>query len=78
VGIGLLLLTSAAILVRTTLGGTPDPLEQVVIAGLFAGLGGAIAVLASSARAGTTAFDLVTDHPDRRPRLADAHPLDPR
>ena len=34
---GLLLLARAAILVRTALGGTPEPLEQLVTAGLIAG-----------------------------------------
>jgi hypothetical protein len=78
VGIGLLLLTNGAFLVRTALGGTPEPLEQVVFAGLVAGLGGAIAVLAASARADRTDFELVPERRERRRRLAEAHPLDPR
>ena len=78
VGTGLLLLASGAILVRTALGGTPEPLEQVVIAGLFAALGGAVAVLAVSARADGTDFELAADRSQRTRRLADAHPLDPR
>jgi hypothetical protein len=78
VGTGLLLLISGAILVRTALGGTPEPLEQVVIAGLIATLGGAVAVLAVSARAEGTDFDLAIEHAQRARRFADAHPLDPR
>jgi hypothetical protein len=78
VGTGLLLLASGAILVRTALGGTPEPLEQVVIAGLIASLGGAVAVLAASARADGTDFELAADRSRRPRRLADAHPLDPR
>jgi hypothetical protein len=78
VGTGLLLLVSGAILVRTALGGTPEPLEQVVIAGLIAALGGAVAVLAASARADGTDFELAPDRSRRPRRFADAHPLDPR
>ena len=78
VGIGLVLLASGAVLVRTALGGTPEPLEQIVIAGMIAGLGGAVAVLAVSARADRTDFDLAPDSAGRSRRLADAHPLDPR
>jgi len=79
VGTGLLLLASGAILVRTALGGTPDGLEQVVIAGLVAALGGAVAVLAVSARADGIDFELTADRSHRsRRRLADAHPLDSR
>jgi hypothetical protein len=78
VGTGLLLLASGAILVRTALGGTPEPLEQVVIAGLIAALGGAVAVLAVAARADGTDFELVVDRSRRPRRVADAHPLDLR
>ena len=78
VGIGLVLLVGGAVLVRTALGGTPEPLEQVVIAGLIAGLGGAIAVLAVSARSDRTDFELDLEAAAQSRRLADAHPLDPR
>jgi hypothetical protein len=76
VGSGLLLLASGAILVRTALGGTPEPLEQVVIAGLVAALGGAVAVLAVSARAEGVDFELAPDRSSRVRRLPDAHPID--
>lgn len=75
VGIGLLLLASGAILVRTALGGTPEPLEQVVIAGLVAALGGAVAVLAVSARAEGVDFELAADRAGRVRRAPDAHPI---
>lgn len=78
VGTGLLLLTSGAILVRTALGGTPEALEQVVIGGLFATLGGAVAVLAVSARAQGVDFTLAADRADRARRAPDAHPIEPR
>ena len=78
VGTGLILLTSGAILVRTALGGTPEPLEQVMIAGLIAALGGAVAVLAISARADRADFELAPDPSPRTRRPADAHPIDPR
>jgi hypothetical protein len=59
VGIGLGLLLGGALLVRVGLGGTPDPLEQVLTAGLVAVLGGAVAVLAAAARSdGTEGFAL--------------------
>jgi hypothetical protein len=78
IGIGLLLLANGAILVRTALGGAPEPLEQVVIAGMIAALGGAVAVLAVSARSDGITFDLAPDRQATGRRLADAHPLDPR
>jgi hypothetical protein len=77
VGTGLVLLASGAILVRTALGGTPEPLEQVVIAGLVATLGGAVAVLAVSARAAGVDFELAPDRAGRVRRASDAHPIEP-
>ena len=76
VGTGLMLLVSGAILVRTALGGTPEPLEQVVIAGLIAALGGAVAVLAVSARAEGIDFELAADRAAGLRRPPDAHPID--
>lgn len=78
IGMGLLLLANGAILVRTALGGTPEPLEQVVLAGLVAGLGGASAVLAVSARAEGVDFELAADRSARIRRAPDAHPIDMR
>jgi hypothetical protein len=52
-GIGAMLLLSAGLLVRTGLGGTPSELEQLVTAGLIAGLGGAVAVIVRGARDAT-------------------------
>jgi hypothetical protein len=78
VGTGLLLLANGAILVRTALGGTPEALEEVAIAGMIAALGGAVAVLAMSARADGTGFELAVDRSVRQRRFADAHPLDPQ
>ena len=76
VGIGLVLLTSGAILVRTALGGTPEPLEQVVIAGLVAALGGAIAVLGivGARRGRRLRARRGTSRPARR--ASDAHPVE--
>ena len=65
IGIGLLLLMQGALLVGVGLDGTPSALEQLVTAGLIVGLGGAVAVLATSARRdGTDGFALA---PDARP-----------
>lgn len=75
IGLGLCLLLGGALLVRESLGGTPDPLEELMTAGLVATLGGAVAILAVAARTdGHPGFDLSTTTP-RRPRHdADAHP----
>ncbi len=59
IGLGLQMLLGAAVLLRTSLGGTPDAMEQVFIGGLVATLGGATAILAAAARAdGDDDFDL--------------------
>src|SRR4051812_1274913 len=79
VGIGLVLLLSGALLVRTSLGGTPGELEEVLTAGLVATLGGAVAILAIAARSdGRPGFGLSATPPHRSSHGADAHPLEPR
>jgi hypothetical protein len=79
VGIGLVLLLGGALLVRTALGGTPDPMEQVLTAGLVAALGGAVAILAASARTdGPGGFAMSVSTPHRPSHEPDAHPAEPR
>lgn len=79
VGLGLNLLAGGAVLVRTALGGTPDTLEQLVIAALVAVLGGAVAVVAAAARAeGVTGFELAHPAGERTRRPTDARPVEPR
>jgi hypothetical protein len=79
VGIGLNLLVCGAVLVRTGLGATPAALEQLLIAGLLAVLGGAVAALAIASRAeGTSGFDLELAPSRRARRQPDAHPIDLR
>jgi hypothetical protein len=79
VGLGLALLLTGALLVRTSLGGTPDALEELLTAGLVATLGGAVAVLTAAARSdGVAGFELSTATPHRSSHGADAHPIDPR
>lgn len=79
IGVGLCLLTSGAILVRTALGGTPDAFEQVITAGLIAILGGVVAAMAIAARTdGVAGFDLEVGPAERARRPPDAHPLEPR
>jgi hypothetical protein len=78
VGLGCLLLVDAGLLVRTSLGGTPGDLEQLVSAAMLAVLAGTLATLAAGARAdgsGGFAFSLERA---RRHREPDAHPLDAR
>jgi hypothetical protein len=79
VGIGLNLLAGGAILLRTSLDGTPEALEQLVIAGLVAVLGGAVATIAAAARAdGADGFELAVAPDERTRRVADVHPHEPR
>ncbi|MEO8437871.1 MAG: hypothetical protein ABI562_05370 [Chloroflexota bacterium] len=76
-GIGLCLLVTGALLLRTNLGGTPDALEQVLAAGLIATLGGAIAVLCLVARSdGRPGFGLSAIAPQRAEHDPDAHPVE--
>jgi hypothetical protein len=79
IGIGLVLLLGGALLVRTSLGGTPDELEQLITAGLVATLGGAVAILAATARRdGIDGFELSATTPRRSSHGAEAHPIEPR
>lgn len=79
IGTGILLLVGGAVLVRTALGGTPGPLEQLVTATLFASLGGAVAVVAMAARTAEVAgFDLAPGIGERPGRPPDAHPIEPK
>lgn len=79
VGIGLHLLVGGAILVRVGLGGTPDALEQLIVAGLLAMLGAAVAALAVASRVdGSTGFELELGSTERPRRAPDAHPIDLR
>ena len=77
VGLGLVLLLSAALLIRTTLGGTPDQLEQVLSAGLVATLGGAVAILGYAARSdGRTGFEMSESTPSRSSHVVEARPTE--
>jgi hypothetical protein len=79
IGLGLGLLVTGAVLVRTGLGGTPAPLEQLAIAGLVAMLGGVTAAVAVAARTdGFAGYDLSTGSGERARRRPDAHPVEPR
>ncbi|MFL5668021.1 MAG: hypothetical protein ACJ77U_01410 [Chloroflexota bacterium] len=79
VGIGLMLLLSGALLVRTNLGGTADPLEQLITAGLVAALGGAVAILGVAARSdGGAGFEMTETTPVVTSHASDAHPAESR
>ena len=79
VGIGLGLLISGALLVRAGLGGTPDELEELLTAGLVATLGGAIAILATTARSdGRSDFEMETTTPHHSSHVAERQPPAPR
>lgn len=58
IGLGLCLLLGGALLVRTSLGGTPDQLEQLMTAGLVATSGAAVAILTVTAQADRHAVDV--------------------
>ncbi len=78
-GIGVLLLTVGAVLLRSALGGDPGTLEQLVIAGLVAVVGGVCATLAASARGdGTAGFELATAGDEHAGHPLDAHSRMPR
>ena len=79
VGLGLALLIGGALLVRTGVGGTPDELEELLTAGLVATLGGAVAILAITARSdGRSDFEMVTLTPHRSSHVSDTRPPEPR
>jgi hypothetical protein len=79
IGLGLSLLVTGTVLVRTSLGGTSAPLEQLAIAGLVAMLGGVTAAVAVAARTdGFAAYDLSIGPGERARRPPDAHPVEPR
>jgi hypothetical protein len=79
VGTGLLLLIDAALLVRSALGGSPGPVEQLLIATMLVVLAGALAALAASARIdGDEGFTFSTEGRPRVRHEPDAHPLDAR
>jgi hypothetical protein len=79
IGIGLGQLIGGALLVRTSLGGTPDALELLVTGALIAVAGGVMATIAMAARAdGVDGFALTPGAAERARRLPDAHPLEPR
>jgi hypothetical protein len=79
IGLGAILLTTGAILVRAGLGGTADNLEQVVTAGLVAVVGAVVGALAVAARTdGGAGFDLSAGPGERVRRPPDAHPIEPR
>jgi hypothetical protein len=79
IGLGLMLLLTGALLVRTSLGGTPVELEDILTAALVATLGGAVAILAVAARSdGRPGFELSATTPHRSSHAADAHPIEPR
>jgi hypothetical protein len=70
-GVGAMLLLSGGLLVRTALGGTPSELEQLVTAGLVAGVGGAVAMIVRGAREATG--DLVAIDAGSPPPAAPRH-----
>ncbi len=79
VGIGSLLLLDAGLLVRSGLGGTPGPLEQLLTTGLLVGLAAAIAAMGLAARRdGVGGFSFAADdRPVRTSRPPEAHPARP-
>ena len=79
VGIGLALLITGALLVRTGVGGTPDALEELLTAGLVATLGGTVAILAITARGdGRADFEMAVGLPRHSSHATDRLPPGPR
>jgi hypothetical protein len=78
IGLGLGLLLGGVLLVRASLGGTPEALDDVMTAGLVATLGGASAFLAMAARTDARPdFELSATSPRRPTHGSDAHPIEP-
>jgi hypothetical protein len=77
VGLGLVLLLDAVVLIRTALGGTPSPLEQLLTAGMLVAVAGIVAALARAARAdGVGGFGFAVEGIGGRiARPPEAHPL---
>jgi hypothetical protein len=73
VGLGMILLVSAAELIRSGLAGTPGPLEQVVSAGAIVAVLGATAAIAASVLA--SGHNLSVDGSAPRETLFEAHPV---
>jgi hypothetical protein len=76
-GCGAILLLGGVILVRSTVGGTPSPLEELVTAVLFVALGGAVAFLVSSAAAAGSTGAEIPSTTSRASVPAAARPRDP-
>lgn len=76
-GTGLFLLLDAGLIIRVALGGTPDPLEQLVTSAMLIALGGTLAALTVAARAdGPGGLDLAVEVGMRTRRASDARPVD--
>ncbi len=76
VGIGCLLLLDSGLLVRSALGGTPGPLEQLLVTLLLISVAAVVAALGRSARLDPPGgFDLAPETPVRTRRAPDAHLL---
>ncbi len=73
VGLGMILLVTAAELIRAGLAGTPGPLEQVVSAGAIVAVLGATAAIAASVLA--SGHNLSVDGSAPRETLFEAHPV---
>lgn len=79
VGMGLHLLIGGALLVRVALGGTPEPLELLVIGGLVAMLGAAVAAVTTAAKEdGVTTLEPAVGAGERPRRATDARPVEHR
>ena len=79
IGLGLGLLLGGALLVLTSLDGTPDAFDQVLTAGLIASFGGAVAILAIATRSdGQLGFELSSVTPHRSSHGPDQYPPGPR
>lgn len=79
VAIGCLLLIDGGLLVRAALGGTPGPLEQLLVALALVTVAACAAAMGRAARQDPPGgFDYATEAPIRVRRAPDAHPLDER
>lgn len=77
IGIGLLVVGSGAMLVRTGLGGTPGPFEHLVVAATLVVVAGCLAAMAAAAARDVGGGFGLADPGPRKRREPDAHPMEP-
>ena len=77
VGVGLFVVATGAMLVRTGLGGTPSAFEHLVVSATLIVVAGCVAAMAAAAARDVGGGFGLADPGPRRRREPDAHPIEP-